>query len=357
MSVKSIVKYAVIIVISLALLIAAILIPKTEKAVLAGAGNGTNAEVESIEEVYDLMTVVNGNLRALSHGMGGIIDYAAEPAEEVNNYTSFTYVQTSNGKASRNMSGSVAGKFSTAKASEKYAKNLTAYITESASYFVCEVSDLYQSRSTVDGETDKSRFFNSVVMHLYLSEDGALMRFDKIEYVRDGKSHVGDMDKALGKWISFSEEDGEFLIEVISFFKFAFYDSYELISTVSNYINDGENFNRAGNVYQLRKEKQLGFYNSLITTHFGSGLDDFDKDKDSGSFEINVSNGKIPQMTMGVSGKVDEEEKILGSSISVKGSTGVFDKIYFKNVNNTVIDFSDIEAEMSAEEFVGLMED
>ena len=357
MSIKSIVKYAVIIVISLALLIAAILVPKNEKAVLAGSGSGTNAEVESIEDVYDLMTIVQGNLNVLSYGVGEITDYASAPSEEAKNYTSFTYVQTSNGKASSNMSGSVAGKFSSAKASEKYERNLTAYITESASYFVCEVSNLHQSRSSVEGKTEKSRAYSSVVMHLYIAEEGAMIRFEKMERMSDGKSSLGKMDKALGKWISFSAEDGEFLAKVIHFFNFAFYDSYDLLSTLGSYMNDSENFSGAGKVYQLRKENEPHFFNSLISTHFGGSLASFNKDKDTGSFEINLSNGKVPQISMGLSGKVDEDEKILGSSISVKSSTATFDKIYFKNVNNTVIDISGIQAAMTAEEFVGLMED
>lgn len=360
---KKLIKQAVFIVVCAVLIISAALLSLDFNEVAAGAGKGTNAKIETIDSLSEL---VGGFNRQLS-------DFNAPSEEEIAslNYQSFTLYETSD--ADIEIKKQVEGKSSADTTRLKCSREMTVYVSENASYYEanCMITNVQETwdNSKTENYNEKALVKSciSLKMRLYIEETFIMLRFDEYDsaYFADiaegGERTDGlasDVFKnILGKWLYVSTEE-EYGEEVIDTLLGPAKNNLDVFNLIGEYLGKEFLFQQEGSVYELIEDYHKQFINDLLNTQFGTTREYFNKYSDKARFKVDLRNKTEPkmrlEMTLSEPWEITGQDNRLSDFVSCSGTE--VDIFTFKNINNTVIKAPDKKNTLSFEEFYLLIE-
>lgn len=332
---KKLIKQISFIVVCAVLIISAFFLSLDFDEVAAGAGKGTNAKIETINNVSAL---IGGFNRQLS---GYNAPSEKESAE--GEYKSFTLYQTSKAKYKDSLEAL------------SFRREMTLYATENASYYV--------SDCTVESESAIIKAFLNFKISLYIENGFILLRFDKYDalYAVKADEENNDIDfgladsniyKILGKWLYISADEKSEYGEIVSLLNSINSSNFEVFEVIGNYLRDESMFKKDGKEYYLLEEFNKRFIDDLLEAQFGySGYSD---ETSKASFKVDLSNKTEPQLKLSVDSSYSNKNYSDGNLIAYSCSS--IDVLTFKNINNTFIKAPSTNNALSFEEFVAIVE-
>ncbi len=302
--------------------------------IIAGAGNGTNAQVKTLEEFYSLLDFVSNRKDADEDGENiaaeniFITPLSEEAEEQLKTHKSVTIIENSSMSVKAEHKKAVGYDQNTGSmryekigdSSTTLKRSLTVYMTESASFYVSKgtVSYSYENRSSSENAQESSSYFMDFDLQIYFDEEKALVNFKELTFFQSELDEIQKIKSDYkGKWIELPKAfAGEFLETI---------DSYnrDFLGALKTYIEDsltdGDNgdFTKDGDIYSCKKEQSMGSGDAVQTTEI----------------EINLSNPQNPFTEFKVSGKENTSNSIF-----------MLDTLGFSNIDNTVIN-GDIAAD------------
>lgn len=348
---KKMIKQIIVAAVCAVLIISAFLLSRNFNEVIAGAGKGKNAKIETIDSLSAVVSGINGRL-------GG---YGAAEGDAASEYRSFTLCVTSGAKVKQSVGGD--------KMYLSLSREMTLYATENASYYVTD-GVIESEQTTSDNENTKdyneyveAKNFLSFKICIYIEKDYVMVRFDKWDTVftvlaaeEDNEADYGLADsniyKVLGKWLKISREENSEYGEIVSLLNSINSSNFDVIGVMGNYLNDESKFNKDGKKYSLLKEYSKQFIDDIMYAQFGfSGYSD---DTDKASFDVDLSNRTEPQLTLSLKSEYSKTNN--EGKTTVKSSASSVDIFDFKNINNTVIKAPSAKNALSFEEFKDMVE-
>ncbi len=325
-------KRYVMIAVAIALIVSSLIyLPENTKPVIAaGAGNGENAEISTIEDFASLLnffTERQNNEMALSGNLSGVtlLDASLDEDEDkqpvskhssvtltedtyINNFTTQKTIVEYDYKNGNHIYKNIAT------IATDMNRSLTVYMTKSESYYV---SKGFYKIVYEDLEDSKNSYTSSMVFDIQIYLDGAktVMRFNSFDMDMGDSNKNLDLSGVIGKWI---EVPAEFAAKIFSAVDQVNRDT---LSMIQDYINGGMNdFNKVDNKYTLE-------------------IDTLEENDTKITIDLN-----------------DDENSYVGFVIN--GNEGInriymVDSMTFSNVDNTIIeiDFDNIEV-LTSEEMI-----
>lgn len=372
MNKKQIIVNAVISVLCVAIIIATALIGFLKNEVIAGAGNGTSARIETIEETEKMLSSFQNRLTDYTLEETTPINIGAKTVsvakKDEQEYTSLTVNVDSSGSMNYESSSSLSmtnnTSWNTVKQSMSFDRQMTAYFTEKASYYISDFkiySKVYATSGTnSDSEENETKMHISMRMHAYLEKDFALIKIDRMEYVVDGETEMNPAN-VLGKWVYFSDDDEDEYREIVYSLTSVNSSNFEVLAVMSDYIKNTSYFKKDRQTYNLRDEYIESFTNDVMSAQFNSSAIKFNPETDSGSFSLDLSDRKEPLVKFGTSSQLNQPSKRVDSmfgsywqpEIVYKASAS--DIMRFGNINNTVITAPSIDDALTPEDLENIV--
>lgn len=323
-----------------ALTAAMLLLPADSGMSYAGAGDGEDASVETLAEFSGLL----GTFASMPSPVSSAGALAL--SEEVPVHKSATMHESSIVYSER-------------EAGENYAftrvtRELTAYLTEDASFYISDVqlrseSVVEQSGENGSKETVEHDRFLSMKMLVYSDEDRVLIRFDRLQAMADGIVFSGE-NKLLGRWAEFTEDDNEEVGAIYSAMRSIDLFNYDILALFGRTIRDyEEEFESNGDYYILGDEASEQLFGKI--TGIPSGGDA----ESDGSFEVDLTDRTAPQVKLGLSASLTVSSGSYAGSYSASASEE--DHFTFTNIDNTRISMPSSMDTMPLKDFVTVMED
>ncbi len=344
-----------------ALMITSALMSVRNDGVSAGAGSGVNEKIETIDEISELLNsfedqltgfhapVDKGGILSVSCGRLGVeSEQDAGKQEEKTVYKSVTVSEASSWNVSYySTSYGMEGNSSYESAKVKVKREMNVYISGDAVYYVSDftaMSDYAFSKSGEDAHNDAHNIYSSMLMKIYLSNDIALLRFDRFQAVSDGEAVTGT-EKMLGKWINMSAGEDADVQEAIGELFSVNEENFKVLALMGKYINKREGaFEKKNSVYTMRESTFQSFLSELLTVMGVGGTPDGNAD---GSFSVDLYDAEKPEIYFDLS----------NSYAGGKGSCSETDDFVFSNINNTVIGMPDIKNAITPAEFIEIIEE
>lgn len=343
---KRIITNAVVCAICTVLIIFAAITGLVSNEVFAGAGKGKSAKIETIEQTGKVLSSFQNRLTSYNFdGETSAMD-DADAKDEVE-YKSLTVNVDSAAEMSYE-SGLNSYNDEKTEQSMSCDRQLTAYFTERASYYLTDFkiySHAYSSMRSASGlKTEEHNMFMSCLMHIYLEENFAMVRIDRMEAVTDGEANKTAAN-ALGKWVYFSNEENDEYRNVVSSLTSANDSNFKVFTVMSRYIKNAQYFKKDRQNYTLLAEYTDLFIRDMLTAQFGSLS--YDPDTCNGSFKVDLSDKSKPQMRLEASSSFSQSRTKCDSFGS--------DLMIFSNINNTVISAPSINGALSPDELQDLV--
>lgn len=315
------------------------------KAVMAGAGSGIDEQINTVQEMSDMIESFSGMFGGVnfssSEGPETVKRSFADDNVAKQKYQSATMNEISSVHANSSMR--VDGNYATA--SVNYQRDLTYYITDYAFYYVADCVMSVNAMSSISGQTQSTSASISMNMELYYDTSIALIRFNRLSVSTKGVNTTG-VEKIIGKWIEFGVEDADVVDDLIGSVNDANINFLKMLDdSIDNYKETG--FVKTGNIYTLTDEAFKAFAKRVLSLYqidVDLGEDGLDL---SGSMTVDLTNNKNPKV------RFELREKF-GSSSSNTTSASEYDVIEFRNINNTVIRLPDNIQTYSVQELEGL---
>ena len=315
-------KRYIMMAVSIALMISSLLyLPEnTTPVIVAGAGNGENCEVTTVDELDSLLNFFNQHQAsniASSNTFTDVKLTAVNPTgdipQNVKNHTSATmyndtYLEASFAERRITLYDYEFGNHSYEVLSERdvrFNRTLTIYMTENDTYYVSKgtLRENYIDLRENENSTLNVMDFD---VQIYVSYNRCLMKFNKFKIQEDGEN-IADASAVIGKWIEFPEEAA---IKMINFIDQA---NRSVLSEIQKCLDDGfKGFEKNGGKYTLKTK--------LI------------KENDT-ELVADLSDAEYPFLSL----KTDSQE--------YPNIVNMTDKITFSNIDNTIInvDFEEVE--------------
>ncbi len=338
-----VIRRAAVLAVAVLLLVIALILPRTERSVAFGAGNGTNAKVSNIEEVSDLF-------EALSKQMGkdnfAVNTVATTAAQKKAKYESMTMQERSaySVKVKANGNGL---KMSVSASAQR---ELDIYVTPEVTYYSSAITMYSASSASMDGEKESSHAYVSVRIGICIEDDRKLLKIDEYTMIDDGKAHMG-MERVLGKWVDLADSDDEAAQILLEELMSVNDGNFETFAVIDRYITENcDDFRKTGDEYKMSDSLFSSFMRDILAV---SDASSYLSAEPKGEFIIDLNSAARPVITIAVSDSDDYEEGSAYASASVSEE----DVLEFSNINNTVVKLPDKLATISFDEFAEAMEE
>lgn len=303
------------------LVLCALIFPNTGTAV-AGKGNGRSEKVTSVQEVGEVLNAFRSDLQMMSATgeQGGKIaplgkQFASDSDKE---YTSVTleFETTASVSVKTNMMDS---------SSMKMERTMTCYYTENEAFYEASANITSSSGGTVGSAL-------SISFKIYISEDDALVYFERFTGRVKGGEDPELPDGVLHKWIDLDSEAAS-LVSIND-------ANYAIMGVLGEYILncEGEDFKKIGSNYTL-KEDEAKELCSKVSSESSVGGVSSDMFKEA-SFSVDLSSKTSPFMRLVYTAKQSIEgydQNGNRQKYTMKGAEKMDCRL--KNINNTVIKF------------------
>lgn len=346
---KGYAKRIICLAVCLVLALAACIIGHDFNAVCVGSGSSSNAEINSMKQMGEMMDAFTAKLGGYDMSYWSD-DAVASDAK----YKSFTVKEISSTYYNIKRND---GTFSNA----TYQRFMTVGITNDAMFYHSEYTVSSDMKSSGNSESDgssgstegKAYVDAAVDCDVYVSSERMLIRFNNITFARNGKNLYG-FERVVGQWGDFSEDRALGLNFIYSFCSSGL--DYKIMSLIGSYVSryQAVEFRTKGSTHSMKRDMFKVFSAQLMSTVCGSA--EYLSDGFTGGMEIDLGSSTSPIITLDFKNSYVSDSSIFDSNrASVEMSET--DVLEFSNINNTVIKGYDDVSTISAEKFSEIMEE
>lgn len=337
---------------SVVLLVCSLFIGNDGEAVVAGKGNGKNAEVKTVSQLSDVLnTFAQGGSFGIE-GMSADVDGApsVKPMELSTQagagatYTSATLYFETQAKASVSANG--------VRSEVSMEREMVMYCTPTSVYYDMQ-ADIRQSVSGTGDEATDSDSWMIMDVELYMDQTRSVLRFNDLQITTSAEveTDYSDLYAMCNKWLDLTTVDdaADMFLEVNE-------NNYQTMALFGQYVDVFKNsgFSGGNDKYELNKQGALQLCGELADILGVGGVADWFKDP---SFEVDLSNAQAPCMTLVYGLDGETEMSVMGSTYSMSQSAAERTVCKVENINNTVVqfptraqiyDFAKLSAELGA---------
>lgn len=362
---KQIIKHGIVLAVALVLLITASVLTLGTGKVSAGAGNGTDAKIMSIEDMSQLLQSFSARVPGEKEEPVAKTSVRLSDTES-SAYTSVTMEEISTWELE--FSESVEDRYGDRKMdshSVKMDRTLKVYMTENVSYYVSDF-DFVQSSKSEDGETKLSQNeYSSCKIEVYLAEDAAMIRMDRCSAETNGVLSK-NINKFTGKWIDLmsAEEIGLSADEAVEMMTAINAANYNILSLMGDFISEREGFTSSDDtVFTMKKDTFDAFLRALLILMGEKSL----IGDTEGEFVVDLHQANVPKVYFDLYNSYSDSKR--SEFVQTPGGSGYYtpsqnvslkfnekDDFTFYNINNTVIG-DPPHADLTVKELFEIMEE
>ena len=321
-------KYLTVIISAVLILATLFLLPASIPTSLAGAGNGSDRQVEKLSELSRVFDLLNGEDS----------DTASEKTDLLSLKDISSLSSNSSSKKSSKSCKSVTMHNESFAKSDYYRstssiqsrgsstlnRSLWLYMTEDEAYYH-SVGSIVSFSSVTDYSTPGKKISTRAEfdVEIYIEDRDMYIKFNEFWMV--GNNIVRLESDAKGRWIDASE------VKSLSGFMGMDLTNRALLSRIGRYIdeNKDDSFSKSGDLYVLSDE----YLDECMYSILGVNLPD---NKWNGGFSVDLNDKKAPSLL--IECDYSDHESSDSSSFFTR------DNIRFENIDNTVINFpSDVD--------------
>ncbi len=329
MSKNNVIKRALALGFCLLLAIAALLFPLERGGVRAGAGNGKNRKIESAEELSVLLGHITDQMENSAEPLSLLADDPSGLPSETPQYTSVTLEDTLrfSMKASSGLSSS----------SSRIDRQMTAYLTEEATYYVSEatISSSRRVSEKIDGNKVVQKEVNEKTdidlrIHIWISKEASMLRFDRYTVLENGVKHALPSN-VIGKWVVFTLDDDTGIFDRLTSVDG---HNFAVLALMGEMLAIEDNFTRSRDTYKMTDSAFRSFLTGVERIDGVSGSSS-GEDAMKGSFVASLKNSRRPRVTIDLKDSYLSGSKMSDDYFSM--NFGQTEELTFLNIDNTVV--------------------
>ena len=329
-------------IIALALVITALFLPlSSSNAISAGPGDGTDAEIETLEEATEVLDSVLYLSRSLARSSRSSLEHDSVTLY----FERDTHIGISYDSTGRDMS---------MKSSNTY------YIDEDQVYIICDgiITTSSQQKSSTYYDNSSNASYVRVKAEIYYSKSETLMKINDFEVITTNSSVFTPAVKnvMLNKWIDL-KSGGSSIMSMFNQVMDMNTEFLELLRDYASHYDSDEFFKNNNSVYTLKSDASDKFFDDVLKMAVGSIPFDVEVD---GDFVVDLSDSTSPRIELEVDydfpDSFTKTERVESSSGNyydyIYGGTyeevtydisanGNYEKLVyeFANIDNTEIEF------------------
>ncbi len=327
-------KYISLIVCAVLLIVAFAIGTPAKTGIIAGAGDGKGSHINTVEQFVDVIDffenyeLTSSGVTAQTEGTG----YSATNSQSA--YNSATFYNKSRATVNSYTSRDSYSYSS----NSNYTREMTIYLTQGAALYHSVGVILSNTSVNSSGESKDVVMTFDFDMHIYFTADSCLVYFAKWNVT----SSDADVTSAynfvkpsmLNKWYD-AGVLGEMLLSVNE-------ENYEVLGAIGDYFDEYKTskFKTSGKVYTLEDDYVYEVFSLMFGTSYPEDV--------RGGFTLNLSDSFRPTLSMTEAYSMSNFE----SSYSYEITAYSENNMVFSNINNTVINASQIKLSGNLEDLV-----